>query len=92
MAKPLLAEELWERIEPLLPPERAKPKGGRPPDIQPGSADNGILFRAADRLPLGVFSPGTGCGSGMTCWRRLRDWQVAGCGKKIWRVLLTNWG
>ncbi len=30
MAKPLLAEELWERIEPLLPPEPPKPKGGRP--------------------------------------------------------------
>ena len=31
MAKPLLTDELWERIEPLLPPPTPKPKGGRPP-------------------------------------------------------------
>jgi transposase len=31
-----------------------------------------------------------GCGSGMTCWRRLRDWQEAG----IWRLIhfsLLDW-
>lgn len=31
-----------------------------------------------------------GCGSGMTCWRRLRDWQQAG----IWGLIpfaLLNW-
>jgi hypothetical protein len=28
MAKPLLPESLWERIEPLLPKPRPQPKGG----------------------------------------------------------------
>jgi transposase len=31
-----------------------------------------------------------GCGSGMTCWRRLRDWQEAG----IWQLIhfsLLDW-
>jgi transposase len=31
-----------------------------------------------------------GCGSGMTCWRRLRDWQYAGIWELIHFVLL-NW-
>ena len=30
MAKPLLPDDLWKSIEPLLPPEPPKPKGGRP--------------------------------------------------------------
>src|SRR5438874_2614011 len=29
-----------------------------------------------------------GCGSGMTCWRRLRDWQEAGSWQLIHFVLL----
>src|SRR4051794_19662142 len=31
MAKLLVPDELWRLIEPLLPPERPKPKDGRPP-------------------------------------------------------------
>src|SRR5687768_9574644 len=30
MSKTLLTDELWNTIEPLLPPEPPKPKGGRP--------------------------------------------------------------
>jgi transposase len=30
MAKELVTDELWEIVEPLLPPEPSKPKGGRP--------------------------------------------------------------
>ena len=43
MAKPLLSDELWERIEPWLPAERAKPKGGRP-RVSNRQALTGILF------------------------------------------------
>jgi hypothetical protein len=30
MSKALVSDELWAIIEPFLPPERPKPKGGRP--------------------------------------------------------------
>jgi transposase len=91
MAKPLLAEELWERIEPLLPPDRAKPKGGRP-RVSNRQALTGILFVLRTGCPWEYFPKELGCGSGMTCWRRLRDWQVAGVWEKIWRVLLDELG
>ena len=77
MARPLLAEELWERIEPLLPPERAKPKGGRP-RVSNRQALTGILFVLRTGCPWEYFPQELGCGSGMTCWRRLRDWHAAG--------------
>ncbi|EKQ63141.1 tis1421-transposase a [Xanthomonas citri pv. malvacearum str. GSPB2388] len=31
-----------------------------------------------------------GDGSGMTCWRRLRDWQAAGAWHRLHQVLLTE--
>jgi transposase len=30
MVAPLVSDELWREVAPLLPPEAAKPKGGRP--------------------------------------------------------------
>ena len=43
MAKPLVSDELWAVIQPLIPPERPKPKGGRPP-VPDRQALTGILF------------------------------------------------
>jgi transposase len=31
-----------------------------------------------------------GCGSGMSCWRRLRDWQAAGVWEQLHEVLLAR--
>ena len=89
MARPLLAEELWERIEPLLPPDRAKPKGGRP-RVSDRQALTGILFVLRTGCPWEYLPQELGCGSGMTCWRRLRDWQH----ESIWDLLhfaLLHW-
>ena len=33
-----------------------------------------------------------GCGCGMTCWRRLRDWQVVGVWGRIWQAMLDELG
>ena len=34
--------------------------------------------------------PEMGCGSGMTCWRRLRDWQKAGVWDELHAVMLDK--
>lgn len=91
MVKPLLPDGLWERIEPLLPAAQPKPKGGRPP-IPDRDALTGILFVLKTGTPWEYLPQEMGCGSGMTCWRRLRDWHAAGVWKKIWRVLLDELG
>ena len=82
MAKALIAEELWEIIEPLLPPEPPKPKGGRP-RIPDRAALTGIVFVLRSGLQWEMLPQEMGCGSGMTCWRRLRDWHKA----RVWQTL-----
>lgn len=89
MAKPLLADELWKIIEPLLPPHAPHPKDGRPP-VDHRKALTGILFVLKTGIPWEDLPCEMGCGSGMTCWRRLRDWQADGTWLKIHKVLLEK--
>ena len=63
--------------------------GRRYPTAQ---ALTGILFVLRTGCPWEYLPQELGCGSGMTCWRRLRDWQAAGVWEKIWRVLLDELG
>jgi transposase len=91
MAKPLLPDSLWERIRPLLPPEPPKPNGGRP-RVPDRAALTGILFIMKTGCPWEYLPHELGCGSGMTCWRRLRDWHLAGVWKQIWKLLLDELG
>ena len=91
MARPILPDELWKIIEPLLPPELPKQKGGRP-RIPARACLTGILFVLRTGIPWEYLPKEMGCGSGVTCWRRLRDWQKAGVWEKIHRVLLDRLG
>ena len=91
MAKTILAEELWQVIEPLLPPELPKPKGGRPRVLNRKTLA-GILFVLRSGIPWEMLPQEMGCGSGMTCWRRLRDWHKGGVWHKLHRILLDRLG
>ncbi len=89
MAKPILPDELWAIIEPILPEWKPIPKGGQPrlPDRQ---ALTGILFVLKTGIPWEDLPQEMGCGCGMTCWRRLRDWQADGTWDRIHKVLLDK--
>ena len=91
MAKPLFDDKLWTLIEPLLP--QPKPRRKRFPGRKPVSnrqALTGIVFVLKTGIPWEYLPQELGCGSGMTCWRRLRDWQAAGLWQKIHEHLLTK--
>ena len=87
----LVSAARWAAIEPLLPPQRPHPKGGRPwlPD-RPALC--GILSVLTTGLQWRMLPQELGCGSGVTCWRRLRDWQAAGVWQALHRVLLDRLG
>ena len=91
MAKPLVSDDLWAEIEPLLPPEPPKPKGGRP-RVPDRACLTGILFVLRSGIPWELLPQEMGCGSGMTCWRRLRDWQAADVWHRLHRKLLDKLG
>ncbi len=86
-----MSDELWEIIEPLLPEEPPKPKGGRP-RVEDRAALTGIIFVLKSGIPWEMLPKEMGCGSGSTCWRRLRDWQEAGVWEELHRVLLDRLG
>jgi transposase len=88
MSKPLVSNELWAAIAPLLPPEPPKPKGGRP-RCDDRAVLVGIIFVLRSGIPWEMLPRELGC-SGMTCWRRLRDWQEAGVWARLHRVLLER--
>jgi transposase len=91
MSKPLVPDELWDTIAPLLPPEPPKPKGGRP-RVPNRACLTGIVFVLKTGLPWESLPQELGCGSGMTCWRRLRDWQADGVWEQLHRALPDRLG
>jgi transposase len=90
MAKPLVSDGLWARIEPLLPPvERRFRYPGRK-RLDDRRVLTGILFVLKTGIPWEDLPQEMGCGSGMTCWRRLRDWNDAGVWERLHQVLLDE--
>lgn len=89
MGKQLVSDELWAMVEPVIPARAPRPKGGRPP-ISNRAVLTGIVFVLKTSIPWEDLPQEMGCGSGMTCWRRLRDWQQAGVWEKILHVVLQH--
>jgi len=90
MPKPLIEDELWAVIEPLLPKRRRRKRypGRRP--ISDRQALTGILFVLKSGIPWKMLPQEMGCGSGMSCWRRLKAWQRARVWDRLHRELLSK--
>lgn len=84
-----ISAALYKKIEPLLPVAARSPKGGRP-RLSDEQALNGILFVLRTGIPWEELPQEMGFGSGMTCWRRLRDWQAAGVWHRLHQTLLAE--
>ena len=89
MAKPLVTDELWAKIQPILPPAKPHPKGGRPP-VEDRACLCGILFVLKTGIAWEDLPQEMNCGCGMTCWRRLRDWHALGVWQRLHELLLAE--
>ena len=88
MAKPLVPDELWDLVEPLLPKHAPSPKGGHP-RVDDRVCLTGILFVLKTGIPWEFFPCEMGC-CGMTLWNRLDEWRRAGVWDALHRLLLDK--
>lgn len=86
----IVPDELWVRIQPLLPvvPRRAGHPGRKRLDDRRVLC--GILFVLCTGIAWEHLPQELGFGSGMTCWRRLREWNAAGVWTRLHENLLAE--
>ena len=88
----VVSDELWELVEPLLPKvERRFRYPGRK-RLSDRQALQGILFVLHTGIAWTHLPPELGFGSGVTCYRRLDEWQRAGVWERLHAVLLAGCG
>lgn len=86
----IVSDELWQRIEPLLPkPQRNRRHPGRK-RIPDRKVLCGILFVLYTGIQWELLPQELGFGSGMTCWRRLEEWNRAGVWQRLHQLLLAE--
>jgi transposase len=86
----IVSDELWELVEPVLPKRERRfryPGRKRLPDRQ---ALQGILFVLHTGIAWTHLPQELGFGSGVTCWRRLDEWQKAGVWERLHVELLSR--
>jgi transposase len=89
----LLPEDLWQRIQPLLPPLPPRPRGGVPRRVSDRNCVAALVFMARTSTPWSLLpAKELGCGSATTCWRRLDAWAKAGVFDQLQLLLLDELG
>ena len=83
-----VSDELWDRIRPLLPVVQRRHRWPGRKRMNDRACLNGILVVLVTGIGWERLPRQLGYGSGMTCWRRLRDWQAAGVWDRLHAPLL----
>jgi transposase len=86
----LVDDELWARIQPLLPVRQRRRRHPGRKALDDRKVLCGILFVLYTGIRWEWLPAELGFGSGMTCWRRLRDWNNAGVWQRLHEVLLAE--
>src|ERR1700693_6467613 len=87
MARALVGDELWELVEPLIPKVERRYRFAGRKRIDDRKVLTGILFVLQTGIPWEYLPQEMGCGSGMTCWRRLQEWQQGGGWGRLHQLL-----
>ena len=91
MARQPVSKELWQQLQPLIPQFIPSSKGGaRKLGVSNEAAFYGILYVLQTGIPWEDLPQSLGYGSGMTCWRRLRDWSTTGVWEQLRQAMLVR--
>jgi transposase len=83
-------DELWVEVEPLIPVRERRFRYPGRRAIPDRLVLNGILHVLHTGIAWEDLPQEYGYGSGVTCWRRLRDWQAAGVWDALHKRLLEK--
>jgi transposase len=83
-------DALWAEIEPLIPPRERRFRHPGRKAVPDRLVLSGILHVLHTGLAWRDLPQEYGYGSGVTCWRRLRDWQTAGVWEALHQQLLAK--
>lgn len=85
-----LSDELWDRIEPLLPAPKPHPLGCHRPRVPNRAAMDAILLVLRTGMQWNALD-GTGLCTCSSAYRRFREWIDAGVFEKFWRLGLLEY-
>jgi transposase len=86
----VVSDELWELVEPLLPRKERRFRSPGRKRLSDRKALCGILFVLHTGIAWRHLPEELGFGSGITCWRRMEEWQEAGVWEALHRLLLAR--
>ena len=79
-----MPDELWQRIEPLLPPRKPHPLGCHRPRVDDRRAMDAIFFVLRTGCQWNALNP-TGLCSSSSAHRRFQEWTEAGGFLALWQ-------
>jgi len=86
----IVSDDLWKLVEPLLPRKERRFRYPGRKRLCDRQALQGILFVLHTGIAWTHLPAELGFGSGITCWRRLDEWQRAGVWERLHAELLSR--
>ena len=86
----LVSDELWARIEPLLPPRRVHPLGCHRPRVSDRAALNAIFFVLRTGCQWNALNA-TGLCTSSSAHRRFGEWRKAGVFERLFEDVLVEY-